>query len=159
MRNIQPVCIHKDTPNIRMRLGWMGYKELPTGRYYERTPKCLTPKPDEEFLCCVRGFYDIFPIGNKALLHNIIDCGTNEDLFLALVALNNKNDFQQWFVYRNKNGERWFKCPENDIEEYREDTRRSGYNGAYIFESHKASIKEIIEHFKIEEKIPWYAVS
>lgn len=90
MKYLQPVFIHKDTPDIRMVLRWMGYQELPTGRYYERTPKCLTPKPDGEFLCCNRGFYDIFPIGDKALLHNVIDCGTNEKLFLALAALNNK---------------------------------------------------------------------
>ena len=27
-----------------------------------------------------------------------IDCGTNEELFLALAALNDKNDYGQWFV-------------------------------------------------------------
>lgn len=149
MRFLQPVYIHKDTPDIRMKLDRMGYKKLPTGRYYEKTPKCLIPKTEGEFLYCNRGFYDIFPIGNKAFLHNVIDCGTNEELFLALAALNDKNDYQQLFVYQNENGsERWFRCPENDIEEYREDVRRCNYNGAYIFESHKATIKEIINHFK-----------
>lgn len=71
--------------------------------------------------------------------HNTIDCGTNEDLFLALASLKDDNDKNQWFIYDGnnpkdyhiQNGD-WYIC----IFEHN------------IPNGHKATVEEIIEHFK-----------
>ena len=39
-----------------------------------------------------------------------IDCGTNEDLFLALAALRDDSDYMNWF--RDYNGGHWMLCTE-----------------------------------------------
>ena len=73
----------------------------------------------------------------------MIDCGTNEELFLALAALRNDSDYMQWFV--NKNG--YFEMCFNDkVENY-----LCGYGVRkyrQIDETyHKVTVKEIVEHF------------
>lgn len=72
------------------------------------------------------------------------DCGTNEDLFLALAALRDDTDNNQWFT----NGKDWALY-------------RDGSSGGIpgfdffnfpadmdIYNLHKASVNEIVEHFK-----------
>jgi hypothetical protein len=68
-----------------------------------------------------------------------IDCGTNEDLFLALASLKDDNDKNQWFIYDGnnpkdyyiQNGD-WYMC----IFEHN------------IPNGHKATVEEILKHFK-----------
>lgn len=75
-----------------------------------------------------------------------IDCGTNEELFLALAALKDDSDENQWFVYPKEN--HWFKCYDNNIEEVRnEPSTRMSCQAAWFYESHKATVEELIEHF------------
>lgn len=74
-----------------------------------------------------------------------IDCGTNEDLFLALAALRGDKDYMQWFT----DGTYFIQCDRQDwIDMY--STLCSG--GKYTIEEldrfHKATVKELIEHFK-----------
>lgn len=66
-----------------------------------------------------------------------IDCGTNEELFLAIAALRDDSDYMQWFTY----GEKWFQNQQNDIE-----VIRYGKDNPIIF--YKATVEELIEHFK-----------
>ena len=76
--------------------------------------------------------------GNAAMLieKGFIDCGTNEELFLAIAALRDDTDKFQWFI-----------SPE----------RVWVYNKDYdsILEVslkwHKATVNELIEHFKEKE--------
>lgn len=78
--------------------------------------------------------------------HHIIDCGTNEDLFLALSALRDDTDKNQWFVidieaYTNLHKGDWFKATD----------RTGGYHVGCQIEPaycHKATVEELIEHFK-----------
>ena len=63
-----------------------------------------------------------------------IDCGTNEELFLALAALRNDTDKYQWFT----DGDLWFKCGDEVCNEGRK--------------IHKATVDELIEHFKTKEE-------
>ena len=65
------------------------------------------------------------------------DCGTNEELFLALAALRDDNDYMQWFT----NGEKWIQNKQNDTEVIR-------YGTSNPINFHKATVKEIIENFK-----------
>ena len=75
-----------------------------------------------------------------------IDCGKNEELFLAIAALRDDSDIDQWFVidvdaYIDLNAGDWFKA--TDI------------NGRYHvgikidpMYCHKATLNELINHFK-----------
>lgn len=76
-----------------------------------------------------------------------IDCGENEELFLAIAALQDDTDENQWFVYPEEN--HWFKCYDNNIDEVRnEPSTRMSCQAAWFYNSHKASIEELINHFK-----------
>ncbi len=72
--------------------------------------------------------------------HNTIDCGTNEKLFFALSALNDRTDIMQWFVSERGN---WFLCV----------VKKFDINLANWLccdrknEWHKATVEELIEHF------------
>ena len=65
-----------------------------------------------------------------------IDCGVNEDLFLAIAALRDDSDIHQWFT----DGVRWEFC---GVQEACIGSWRSRYNT----EPHKATVAELIEHF------------
>lgn len=90
----------------------------------------------------------------KLMSRGFVDCGTNEDLFLAIAALRDDSDIHQWFIldkntiienskiYQNglyKKGS-IIKCCWESIED-----------NCCGFKAHKASINELIEYFnKVE---------
>lgn len=73
-----------------------------------------------------------------------IDCGTNEDMFLALAALRDDTDYMQWFICGDN--ESMFKVDKPDmsvekyIHEYMDGWDTEGYR--------KATAEETVEHFK-----------
>lgn len=71
---------------------------------------------------------------HSALCGKFIDCGTNEELFLAIAALRDDTDKYQWFT----DGDLWFKCGD----EVRNEGRKI----------HKATVNELIGHFKTKEE-------
>lgn len=71
---------------------------------------------------------------HSALCGKFIDCGANEELFLAIAALRDDTDKYQWFT----DGDLWFKCGDEVCDEGRK--------------IHKASVDELIEHFKTKEE-------
>ena len=82
----------------------------------------------------------------KLIKEGFIDCGTNEELFLAIAALRDDTDENQWFVYPKEN--HWFKCYDNNIEEIRnEPSMRMSCQAAWFYESHKATVEELINFF------------
>ena len=72
-----------------------------------------------------------------------IDCGTNEELFLAIASLRDDTDKYQWFT----DGDKWIMCPEIKFSTY------WAYNDIDVNTDtiHKATVKELIEHFKEKE--------
>lgn len=74
---------------------------------------------------------------------NRVDCGDNEDLFLAIAAMNDKNDYMQWFVCDD--GVSMFRIDQkgfsadNFVHEYMTGWDTTGYR--------KATVKELIEKF------------
>lgn len=127
----QPCFIRKNTPELRKELEVLGYN---------RHPSYI----DNEYLYLNRGFYHTNVVGCSEEIERMIDCGTNEELFLALAALKYDTDKNQWFV--NDNG--YFEMCFNDkVENY-----LCGYGVRkyrQIDETyHKATVEEIIEHFK-----------
>lgn len=89
---------------------------------------------DGEWLSIPHPFYSPIKISEIDEEYGI-DCGDNEDLFLAIAALQDKRDKNQWFVI-NKTG-RFVKC-KTDI-------------WIHIVEYdiiHKATIEELFNKFK-----------
>ena len=66
-----------------------------------------------------------------------INCGTNEDLFLAIAALRDDSDNMQWFT----DGEHWNLCNDQDWA-----INYDRWIPSIYF--HKATVSELIEHFK-----------
>lgn len=63
-----------------------------------------------ENFVCEHGHYHYTDSDN---LTDRIDCGTNRELFEALVAVNDENDFKQWFINADKT--KLYFCQETDI--------------------------------------------
>lgn len=140
--------IRKNTPELRKRLEELGY--LPPSKVWY----------DEDFAICTvcrdnRGEYFTFKIDDDferiiAPSYPYIDCGTNEELFIAIASLRDDTDINQWFIYNSMDCiiEKlrtidWFICDENSIEDF------AFYDSLYLL-CHKATVEEIIEHFKKE---------
>jgi hypothetical protein len=131
--------IHKNTTELREKIEDLGYT-LFFGTLKSKDSDILSCQND---ICFVVPFVDANEKG--------IDCGENEELFLALAALQDTaDDSNQWFVmdvevYVNLPLGTWFKA-----------TKIGGgkHVGTNIEPSycHKATKSEIIEHFKRQRK-------
>lgn len=84
----QNCFIRKNTPELRKKLEELGYKYS--------TQNGIKSNNIVVSLGCI---FDIYPIDTiKRGFNNCIDCGTNEELFLALAALRDDIDKNQWFI-------------------------------------------------------------
>lgn len=135
---IQPAFIRKNTPELRKELEELGYAIM----YGYDTGFIIT---NPEFGVA------FFPVGPKVEVdedsnREYIDCGTNEDLFLAIAALREDTDNNQLFT----NGIDWAI--------YKDNINNIGLSGFDYYNLpndiriplHKASVKEIIEYFRKE---------
>ena len=68
-----------------------------------------------------------------------IDCGTNEELFLAIAAMRDDTDKHQWFT----NDVFWIKCSQLDLKHELD----NNYEEFCVADFHKATVEELIEHF------------
>lgn len=147
----QTCFIRKNTKELQDKLSKLGYEE---NTYASMKYSCLCADNYED------GYYDgeswqktsdipyyesIKPEDYNPQDYGI-DCGTNEDLFLAIASLRDDSNINQWFT----NGEDWGIYEEHVFEGKKyttfnfvnlpHDTKFNMY--------HKASLDEIIEHFK-----------
>lgn len=129
-----PAFILKNTPELRDKLVRLGYK-IGYERYIN--DDFLATDNDEMF-----GIDVPYP---PEQYNGYIHCGTNEALFLAIAALRDDTDDSQWFVYPPENI--WFICDDDDINYARENIKDS-VQAAWFHCSHKATVEELIEHFK-----------
>ena len=129
--------IRRNTPELRKKLEELGYKKY--GNPFQITD-------DSKLITTLDGEYVPY---NVPLDDSFIDCGTNEELFLAIAALRDDTDDSQWFVYPPENS--WFICVDDDINYARENIRES-VQAAWFHCSHKATVEELIEHFKEKEE-------
>ena len=128
---ITPCFIRKNNPKLINELERIGYV------------KSSIYKENEHNLYIGGGTYSSANFIDKYYF----DCGTNEELFLALAALRDDSDINQWFIYNSMDCiiEKlrtidWFICDENSIEDF------ACYDSLYL-NCHKATVEEIIEHF------------
>ena len=142
-----PCFIRKNTPELRRGLEELGYSK----DYPEWTVDCSIIWA---YQYPIKGFdtpnyviadsFDIPFNKHSALCGKFIDCGTNEELFLAIAALRDDTDKYQWFT----DGDKWILCPK---------TKFSTYWVYYHIDVntdtiHKATVNELIEHFKTKEE-------
>lgn len=147
-----PCFIRKNTETLRKKLEEVGYlNDSP-----EWTNNCSIiwayQYPMKGFDTPVYVIADSFDVPfdkHSALCGKFVDCGTNEELFLAIAALRDDTDNNQlftngkgdWGIYRDGSdgglsGMDFYGMP-NDFE---------------IDNYHKATVNELIEHFKTKEE-------
>ena len=78
-----------------------------------------------------------FVIGNPTY----IDCGENEDLFLAIAALRDDSDIHQLFT----DGENWVKSDIPNLIKFKEYFEGIGFD---YHKTHKATVEELIKNFE-----------
>lgn len=87
--------------------------------------------------------YDIDDVTKKGR----IDCGTNERLFLAVAAIRDDTDKYQWFVYDYDDN--WKDVGDSAKKgDFVLCTTDKYYCGTDVRSAHKATVEELIEHFK-----------
>lgn len=132
-----PAFIRKNTPELRKRLEALGYKPLLSiedgeclsttsnlGHYHSiRSEQFDNKDPHSTYDCAGR-----------------IDCGTNEDLFLAIAALRDDTSANQYWVF-----------DQDFLPHYKKGDFTIGHFNRCSCYCHVASVKELIEHFKGKE--------
>ena len=83
----------------------------------------------------------------------VIDCGTNEDLFLALAALRDDSDKEQWFItYKSSHPYMDYAailCREDKWEdEYIKESQQHNFINTKPEDYRKATVEEIIRIYK-----------
>lgn len=136
MEFTQPCFVRKNTPELRKKLEELGYN---------RYPLWMADWCDDDarykYLVTDVLYYTYPQEPSKPKRGEHINCGTNEELFLALAALRDDSDYMQWFTNTN---DYWYKCLDNNFSEETADW----VSCASADKWHKATVKEIIEHFK-----------
>ena len=134
-----PCFIRKNTPELRKKLEELGYKFSGADNI---ELDCIVTLPYRNtFSVFATYHFNIYDNSFKTVWKEYIDCGTNEELFLALAALRDDTDKNQWvideanecFGWENS----WSICDKDDMNE------RVVYT-----HYRKATVEEIIEHFK-----------
>lgn len=133
-----PCFIRKNTPDLRKKLEELGYNH-PTD-VVEDERFCIATSPVNcNYHIIIKGAFDDTNPYYTWNCAGRIDCGTNEELFLAIAALRYDTDDSQWFT----DGEDWFLCQYLKVGMHYQDKPE------ILFDKwHKASVDELIEHFK-----------
>ena len=123
----QKCFIRKNTPEIVNALEQLGYGTLFSAR-----------NGYGEYLCC----YNSIVTGSDGgeINYEFIDCGTNDELFLAIASLRDDSDKFQYFT----NGVFWIKCSQLELKHELD----NNYEEFCVADFHKATVEELIEHFK-----------
>lgn len=146
MSFIQPCFIRKNTPEIRKKLEELGYKPS--------YPIFIYPKVFKHIAACNFFGSKYYGVSDDEVSHHgeikdaiknggMIDCGDNEELFLSLAALRDDTDINQWIIDEANecfgDDDSWMICDKDNM------------NDRVVYTHYrKATVEEIIEHFKKE---------
>lgn len=134
-----PCFIRKNTPDLRRKLEELGYTVLPNGYRGKYIPIDEFP-----YVSCKHGAVYFNTDMERVLGSKGVDCGTNEDLFLAVAALRSDSDKNQWFCDDIEESKSFFFCEYDDVEKHIHE-KMDGWDCEGF---HKATVEELIEHFK-----------
>ena len=125
----QKCFIRKNTPELVKKLEDIGYKALFSAM-----------NGYGEYLYAFNGAI----VGGEYNAYNektgFVDCGTNDELFLAIASLRDDTDKFQYFT----NGVFWIKCSQLELKHELD----NNYEEFCVADFHKATVEELIEHFK-----------
>lgn len=164
--------IRKNTPELRKKLEELGYKPFGSVKYEWDTGWGLsTDNRLGEFESFDNNGLENIIKCESPDYEDSIDCGTNEELFIALASLRDDNDYMQWFVFPKTHTKRLSGCFGQVIgmdghykeiigyEWHRHENKDNALTERLNemiqmevedmdFLPHKATVEEIIEHFK-----------
>ena len=143
----QNCCIKKNTKELRDKLKALGYK-LNHGKTWGKYLVCFKINGTEECRFVATPEYDL---KNMPDFKNAIDCGTNEELFLAIAALSDDTNEHQWFT--DGSHDIWVVYDSNEMVYDSDKMTYDRYKDCYVFDwyeedAHKATVEELIEHFE-----------
>lgn len=144
----QPCFIRKNTPELRKKLEELGYIPLTMNLLLEKTPTLVAmefPRGNPIFNAVIYIHEYVKMFQNEI---KFIDCGTNENLFLAIASLRDDTDYGQWFIF---DAESFLTLKRGDWMKF------IGYDECVINSpmwSHKDTVQELIEHFSKKEEEP-----
>lgn len=140
----QPCFIRKNTPELRKKLEELGYIPLTMNLLLGKAPTLVAmefPRGNPIFNAVIYIHEYVKMFQNEI---KFIDCGTNENLFLAIASLRDDTDYGQWFIF---DAESFLTLKRGDWMKF------IGYDECVINSpiwSHKATVQELIEHFNIK---------
>lgn len=145
-----PCFIRKNTQELRKKLEELGYEILNSGNTtldahnYDGNGSHKSIEEGKAIITSYGNLYGVIYNVDTVTKKGRIDCGTNEELFLAIAALRDDTDKYQWFTDGNK----WILCPAIKFSTY------WVYNDVDVNLDviHKATVNELIEHFKTKEE-------
>lgn len=140
-----PCFIRKNTQELRKKLEKLGYKKNSPNWTDDCNIIWTYQYPVKGFDTPNYVIADSFDIPfdkHSCLCGKFIDCGTNEELFLAIAALRDEADKYQWFT----DGDKWILCPEIKFSTYWVNDIDVNLDAI-----HKATVNELLEHFKEKE--------
>ena len=123
-----PCFIRKSTPELRKKLEELGYRLFGAELNEDL---CIFTEP--EYSLYSVEFFSNIPHPDET---DSVDCGTNEELLLAIAALRDDTDKFQWFI-----------SPEG-IWAYNKNNDSISVSPKW----RKATVYELIEHFKTKEE-------
>ena len=142
MAFIQPCFIRKNTPELRKKLEELGYKPFGSVKYEWDTGWGLsTDNRLGEFESFDNNGLENIIKCESPDYEDSIDCGTNEELFIAIASLRDDSDVNQYFFCDKVSftlGKTYYP---DDYLYYQYDEFFDKQNW------HKATVEEIIEHF------------
>ena len=151
--------IRKNTPKLRDKLEKLGYHICNCCKFKDNVWLNNSLIKNEPSIHGI-GVWDIegsqeealnLYISDNAKIPNpAIDCGENEELFLALAALRDDTNNHQWFIAQNT---MWDENYNGEITVYYEEGDWLLWNEYSFMEDmpsdfRKATVEELIEHFK-----------
>lgn len=129
-----PCFIYKNTNGLREKLYRLG--ERSGNNLWDIDINTLLAADKKSFRC----YDNEYGIAELLIRDNYIDCGTNEDLFLAIAALRDDSDIYQWFT----DGKKWVISDVHTLIELKEYFEKIKFDYS---KTHKATVEELIKHF------------
>ena len=123
----QECFIRKNSNVLRRKLRNIGYLDNTTINYNK---KLIAILGDNYYT--YKDYEHFYKLRSESYISRCIDCGDNEDLFLAIAALRDDSNEHQWYT----DGTRWNF---NKLE--------PKYDWMIDDSWHKATVEELIEHF------------
>lgn len=139
---IQPCFIRKNTPELINKLINLGYIKALFDEEYTKSETYGLIVDQGDIAPLEHGIQEM----ELMFTYNFVDCGDNEELFIALAAMRDDIPNFQWFLWEHNDGE--YHPEDNDS--WKQYIPGEHWQEWWWFEVRKATVEELIKHFKEE---------